>query len=142
MDQIIQFASQEWLLIGIFIALLVALLLLTWRERAMGATRVDPQQATYLMNKEQALVVDLRDNNAFQQGHIIGAKNIPQSRLAQELKELEKYKTKPIILTCDMGRLSPSSGVLLRKQGFEKVYMLIGGIQNWRASSLPVTTKN
>jgi rhodanese-related sulfurtransferase len=142
MDQIIQFISQEWLLVSIFIALLVALLLLTWRERASGAKRIDPQYATMLINKEQALVIDLRDNKAFNQGHIVGAKNIPPSRLEQEVKELSKDKSTPIILSCDMGRISPSSGTLLRKQGFEKVYMLAGGLQNWRAAGLPLTTKN
>ena len=142
MDQILQFVSQEWLLIGVFMALLVGMVLLTWRERAMGATRVDPQQATYLINREQALVIDLRDNNAFLQGHIIGAKNIPQSRLEPDMKELNKHKTKPIILYCEMGRTSGSSGALLRKQGLEKVYMLVGGIQNWRASGLPMSKSN
>jgi len=139
-DQIQEFIQAEWMLVAIFAGLLVALLLLLWRERATGAFRVDPASATRLINKEQALVVDLRDNNAFGQGHITGAKNIPHSRLAQDMQELAKYKEKPIILVCDMGRLSPASGLLLRKQGFTKVYMLTGGIQAWRAAGLPLTT--
>jgi len=119
--------------------LLVVLLLLFWRERVTGAFRVDPTSATRLINKEKALVLDLRDNNAFGQGHIVGAKNIPHTRLAQDVQELAKYKEKPIILVCEMGRLSPASGALLHKQGFTQVYMLSGGVQAWRSAGLPLT---
>jgi rhodanese-related sulfurtransferase len=139
MEEYIQFIQQEWLLASIFVGLLVALLLLTWRERAIGASRVDPQQATHLINKEQGLVVDLRDNAAFLQGHIAGAKNIPHTRLAQSEQELAKYKEKPLILVCEMGRQSGPSGMALRKLGFTRVYMLAGGIQAWRAAGLPLT---
>lgn len=140
MDQIIAFLGQEWQLTSAFAVLSVALVLVLWRERAAGASRVDPQQATRLMNKEQALVIDLRDNNAFSQGHIVGAKNIPHTRLSQEIADLAKYKSKPVILICDLGRNSASSGTLMRKQGFEKVVMLSGGIQAWRAAGLPLTS--
>jgi len=139
MEEYIQFIQQEWLLVAVFAGLLVALLLLMWRERVIGASRVDPQQATQLINKEQALVVDLRDNAAFLQGHIVGAKNIPHTRLAQSQQELSKYKEKPIILTCEMGRQSGPSGMILRKMGFTRVYMLAGGVQAWRAAGLPLT---
>lgn len=138
MNDIIPFLMQEWPLTAVFVALLLALLLLTWRERASGAQRLDPQQVTQLINKEQALVVDLRDNAAFAQGHIVDAKNIPHTRLQQDVQELTKFKSKPIILVCDMGRLSPASGAWLRKQGFEQVYVLSGGIQSWRAAGLPL----
>jgi rhodanese-related sulfurtransferase len=139
-NQISEFIVAQWHLVAAFGLLLVALLLLFWRERASGAFRIDPSTATRLINKEQALVLDLRDNNAFGQGHIVGAKNIPNTRLAQDVQELAKFKEKPIILVCDMGRLSPASGTLLRKQGFTKVYMLTGGIQAWRSAGLPLTT--
>lgn len=140
-NQIAEFIQAEWLLVSIFAGLLLALVLLLWRERATGAFRVDPVLATRLINKEQALVVDLRDNNAFTQGHILGAKNIPHTRLGQDVQELVKFKEKPIILVCDMGRMSPASGALLRKQGFTKVYLLSGGLQAWRSAGLPVTTR-
>ncbi len=138
MTEIIDFLAQEWMLTSIFAALSVALLLVLWRERAAGAGRVDPQQATMLINKEQALVIDLRDNNAFNQGHIVSAKNIPHTRLQQEAGDLAKYKSKPVILVCDLGRNSSGSGAWLRKQGFERVFMLSGGIQAWRAAGLPL----
>lgn len=139
-SQLQEFIVAEWHLVALFAGLLIALLLLIWRERAAGAFRVDPASATRLINKEQALVLDLRDNNAFGQGHIVSAKNIPHTRLAQDIKELAKYKEKPIILVCDMGRHSPASGTLLRKQGFAKIYMLTGGVQAWRSAGLPLTT--
>lgn len=139
-SQLQEFIVVEWHLVAIFIGLLIVLALVFWRERAAGAFRVDPSTATRLINKDQAVVIDLRDNNAFGQGHIVGAKNIPHTRLAQDTKELAKYKEKPIILVCDMGRTSPASGTLLRKQGFTKVYLLTGGVQGWRSAGLPLIT--
>ncbi len=77
----------------------------------------------------------------FNQGHIIGAINIPSNGFASQLKQLERHKAKPIIVSCRSGAQSAQACAALRKAGFEKVHNLRGGILAWQSANLPVTRK-
>ncbi len=133
-----EFLSQHFLLVGAFVVLLILLIVTELRNKQGSASRVSPAIATQLINKENAIVIDLRDDIAYKKGHIIGAWHILPGQLTTNEKLL-KQKTTPILLTCQNGFQSPALGGQLRKLGFTSVYCLAGGIDNWINSGLLLT---
>jgi len=107
-----------------------------------GAENLTPAQATLLMNREDALVLDVREAGEWNSGHIPGARHITMAQLDKRMSELEKFKDRPIIICCASGSRSSSACGQLKKNGFAKVFNLGGGISGWLASNLPVTTKS
>ena len=104
-----------------------------------GGRRVEPTQATQLINHENALVIDVRSDGEYAQGHIVNAINQPLGGLAQQISKLEKYRTRTIITTCKNGQQAANASGVLRKNGFENVFSLSGGIAAWQGASLPLT---
>ena len=116
--------------------------MLLWQTfKGTGGNQLSPQQATLLMNREDALVIDVRDANEWASGHIPNARHIVLDQLEKRLSELEKFKARPLIVNCQSGNRSGSACGTLKKHGFEKVFNLAGGIGAWRDAGLPVTTK-
>jgi rhodanese-related sulfurtransferase len=107
-------------------------------SRIQGGSEVGTLEAVQLINRRDALVLDVRDGNEFAAGHIPHAKHIPMSRLSQSLRELEKFKTRPVVVNCQTGAISAKACALLRKEGFNEVFRLKGGIVSWEQASLPV----
>lgn len=117
--------------------------MLLWPLIAGGTVaNLTPAEATLLMNREDALVLDVRETGEWGAGHITGARHITLGQLDKRLSELEKFKEKPIIVVCATGNRSASACGQLKKHGFGKVYSLGGGISAWRDASLPLTTKS
>jgi len=117
--------------------------MLLWPLIAGGnVANLTPAEATLLMNREDALVLDVRETGEWGAGHITGARHITLGQLDKRLSELEKFKEKPIIVVCATGNRSSSACGQLKKHGFGKVYSLGGGISAWRDASLPLTTKS
>jgi rhodanese-related sulfurtransferase len=117
--------------------------MLLWPMIAGGTvSHLSPAEATLLMNREDALVLDVRETGEWSTGHINGARHITLAQLDKRFSELDKFKEKPIIVVCATGNRSASACGQLKKHGFDKVYSLGGGIAGWRDSSLPLTTKN
>ncbi|MBI3140331.1 MAG: rhodanese-like domain-containing protein [Rhodocyclales bacterium] len=106
-----------------------------------GGPGVSPMQATLLINREDAIVLDVREAAEFAQGHIPNSRHIPLAQLDKRLVELEKFKDKSIIVNCASGSRSSSACGRLRKRGFTKVFNLAGGISAWDQAGLPVTKK-
>lgn len=107
-----------------------------------GAENLTPAQATLLMNREDALVLDIRETGEWTSGHIPGARHITMAQLEKRMSELEKFKDRPIIICCASGNRSSSACSQLKKNGFAKVFNLGGGISGWLESNLPLTTKS
>ena len=103
-----------------------------------GLREVGPMEAVQLMNRKDALVVDVREQGEFSNGHISGAKHFPLASLEKRSSELKKYTKKPIVVVCASGARSRSACTTLKKLGFEDVSLLAGGIGAWRQASLPV----
>lgn len=139
MQQYIDFVLHHWLL---WLALVMVAALIFFEEtrtKMRGVQRVSPQDAISLINHQEALIIDIRDQDAFTNAHIVGAMNIPSDKLEDKLQQLNKYKAKPIILVCYKGISSVEAGTKLHKQGFEKIYSLAGGIGAWQNAGLPLT---
>ena len=107
-----------------------------------GAENLTPAQATLLINREDALVLDVRETGEWSTGHIPGARHIALAQLEKRMSEIEKFKDRPIIICCASGNRSSSVCGQLKKGGFAKVFSLAGGISAWLEANLPLTTKS
>ena len=138
MEQFLQFLSEQWILAT---ALIVCLALLLRYESAKGGPTLSPQQLINEVNRNQAVVVDLRDSKEFDQGHIVDALSIPHAKLNDRLAELGSYKERPVVLVCKMGQHSGAAGKQLKAAGFEQVSRLNGGMMEWTNLQLPLITQ-
>lgn len=135
MEQLLEFIGNHFLLVSLFVVLLV---LLIGHETSRGGRSISPQELVNLVNRENGIVVDLRDRREFDAGHIADAINIPHQNLADRLDELAAHKARPVILACRMGQHAGAAGTLLRGRGFERVLRLSGGISEWQNNNLPL----
>ena len=94
-------------------------------------------QVTQLINQGKSLILDVRSAEEFATGHLQNAKHIPLPELSTRLKELEKSKTATIITICERGTRAASAASLLKKAGFEQVFILDGGVSAWKSQGLP-----
>ncbi|ANQ85977.1 hypothetical protein dqs_2949 [Azoarcus olearius] len=104
-------------------------------------TQISPVEATLLINREDAVVVDVRDEAEFTRGHIPNARHLPLNDLTRRSAELEKFKGRPIILYCASGSRSASALAQLKKAGFDKLHNLRGGMMEWEKAGQPITRK-
>jgi len=138
MDQIIEFVTNHIELSGLFVALLAAL---WFTEKSRSGRSISPQEATLLLNKDKAVIVDLREKGEYSEGRITSSIHIPFSSLKERAVELEKYKDKQIILVDKMGQHSGSAGKTLQAEGFENVCRMTGGISEWTNCNMPLVRK-
>ncbi len=104
-----------------------------------GSRGISPAQATQLINRSDAVVIDVRDAGEYAAGHLLNAQHIPLAELDKRLGELDKLKDKPVILNCQTGSRSASACDILRKAGFTQVHNLEGGIAAWEQAGMPVS---
>ena len=116
--------------------LIVTIILLIYATSKKGGTKISPQNLVALSNNENGFIVDLRDSEEFQNGHITGSINIPFINLSKRTNEIPQDKS--VILVCEMGNVSPNAGELLKKEGFKELLILKGGINEWRIQNLPL----
>jgi len=141
-NEIIPFVKSHPLLSLGWIALFVIIIYLTVKSKLSKVKTVSNAQTINMMNKQNAVIVDLRSADNFKKGHITEALNIlPIDIKNGSIKSLEKYKEIPVILVDDNGMLVNTSGDILVKQGFEQVFALKDGIAGWNGENLPLVKK-
>ena len=108
--------------------------------RLMAGTvpQVGAFEAVQLINRRDALVLDVRDKADYAAGHIPNAKHIPLSELPGRLQELDKFKSRPLVVNCQAGAHSGKVCATLKKSGFTEVFALRGGLNGWVQASMPV----
>ncbi|MDO8331842.1 MAG: rhodanese-like domain-containing protein [Fluviicoccus sp.] len=136
MSRFFEFAINNALLVGGFLSLLIAYIVV---EVLRGGRSISPQGLSTMVNNHEAVVVDVRDPAEFRQGHITGSKNIPYARLAEQMGELPKDKA--LIIVCNLGQVAGSAARQLKAKGLENVYKLEGGLSNWKSLSLPLVKR-
>lgn len=131
-----EFINQNILLVGIVV---VSGLGLVWPLIMRPAGKgVSPAEATRLINRENALVLDVREPDEFAAGHIPDAINIPVAKLAERIQELDKFRSRPLVVCCLSGMRAGRACSELKKQGFEQLNNLSGGIDAWIGANYPV----
>lgn len=138
MDRALEFLTNHWALSLAFVLTFTLLLLTELRRRAGGATQLSPMDAVRLINQQDAVLLDVRDDGEFKAGHIANALHIPVGLLDKEIQQLDEHKAKPIILYCRSGVRSTNAALTLRKHGLANIYTLHGGFLAWQAANLPV----
>lgn len=142
MQEYIDFISNNAMLSIAWIVIAVMLTTTLVKDKFSKFKGINPQQATQLINKEDAVVVDVRSAEEFKKGHVVNAKNIPVSQIDEgKLNAIENKKQIPIIVVCASGARSSGAAAKLVKAGFEKVYSLSPGMSGWAAANLPTTRK-
>ena len=137
-EQLIEFVINHWILVSVFVALLVALAVV---ESQRAGRKVGPQEAVMLLNRDEAVVVDIREKKEFSEGHVKGAIHIPMAKLKESDNQLRKHSDKLILLVDKAGQHSGMAVKELPKDHGLNVARLSGGMMEWRNANLPVTTK-
>ena len=138
MAQFVEFIGNHLVLSTMWVVTLGAIIL--YHQRT-GSSSVGPQQAVMLINRKNAVVVDVRDKKEFESGHIVDSINIPLAKLKQRLTELKKHKEKPLVVVCKLGQHSGEGAKMLQEAGHAEVFKLSGGLTEWKAQSLPLVQK-
>ncbi len=129
------FVAQEWILVSVLIVLVY---FYYWRERSKSGVPLSAHEATLLLNKDEAVIVDLREAADFRAGHIVNSLNIPYNKIIGDTSELTTHKDKILILVDKLGQHAGTVGRKLGKEGFQ-VRRLSGGISEWQSQSLPLS---
>ncbi len=140
MEQFFEFITHHWLLWLAFLIILTLILINEKLTQSKMGKSLSPQQAVDQINHHQAVIIDIRDKEAFKSGHTIDAVNASPS--AFEQGKMNKYKSTPIILLSTRNIEAQSLAVKIRALGFEQVFVLHGGIAAWKEASLPVVKGN
>ena len=131
-----EFLQQNILLVAVAVVCGIGLV---WPVlRPPGAKTVSPNEATMLINREEAIVLDVRETSEFSTGHLPEARNIPAGKLKDRLSEVEKFQERPLIVCCGSGVRSASACGELKKAGFTKLFNLAGGIDAWKTAGMPL----
>ena len=132
-----KFVIENILLIAVAIVS-GSMLLWPYLRRGGSGPWASAGEATLLINRQDALVLDVRDNAEYAKLHILNARNIPLGQLDGRAGELAKFKDKPVIVHCENGVTAGPALAVLKKHGFNNVFNLRGGFAAWRQAGLPV----
>ena len=139
--QISEFSANHTLLVGAFVALLVAVFINEFKHASQNFSKLTPAGAIQLINNEDVVLLDVREPAETAGGKIAKAIQIPVGSVSQRIGELDKHKNKHVIVYCKTGQRSGLACRELSKAGFEKVYNLGGGMLAWQEAHLPVSRK-
>jgi rhodanese-related sulfurtransferase len=143
MNEVLQkmpaFLGNHAMLALLFVVLLVAIVVGEIMRLMRKYTELTPAGLTQLINRENALVIDLSSIADYEKAHIPGSKHVAMSQFDPETnKDLSKAKELPVVAVCKDGRHSEKAAQRLVKAGFQKVYTLGGGVYAWQQAQLPV----
>ncbi|HEY7641180.1 MAG TPA: rhodanese-like domain-containing protein [Steroidobacteraceae bacterium] len=137
MNRFFEYVVHHPFLVAAAAILAVIAVVFELRHRARASNAVPPADAVRLANAG-ALLLDVRDAQEYEAGHIIEARSLPAAELGAKAETLKKYKEKPVIVYCETGAASGAAARTLRDAGFNKVVTLRGGLQSWRQDNLPL----
>ena len=140
MQEYIDFFTSNPMLSVAWIVIAGMLVNMTIKSKFSKVKSIETQEAVLLINKQDAVIVDVRSAEDFKNGHILNAKNIPMAQIDKgSFASIENKKNTPIILVCESGARSSSAAAKLVKAEFETVYNLAAGMGGWRSANLPTT---
>ncbi|KMK52503.1 hypothetical protein RO21_00340 [[Actinobacillus] muris] len=142
-QQIQQFAANHTIMVVAWVALFVAVIINIYKGITSKISIIDNTRATLLINKEDAVVLDVRSDDEFKHGHIIESVHLlPSDIKTNKLQAIEKYRDRAVIIADNNGFSAASLANALAKQGFSNVYALKEGIAGWRGANLPLVKKH
>ncbi len=100
---------------------------------------MDELQARVAEDKLEFILLDVREKDAYETGHIPGAKHLPRGQLELRVNNDLPDPTRRILVVCEFGRISTLAAATLRELGFSQATALDGGMKMWREANLPLT---
>ncbi|SDD07138.1 Rhodanese-related sulfurtransferase [Variovorax sp. CF079] len=131
-----KFILDNWMLI--LIALSSGGMLAWPLLRGANAGSLTAQGAVQLINRERAVVVDVREPEEYAAGHVTGAKNVPLNQLDEKLAAAVKNKSVPLLLICATGARAQRAVATAKKLGYEQAQAVAGGLKSWKEANLPI----
>lgn len=138
-EQLSEFIGNHPILVLAFVGIGVALVANEMSRFTRGYKGISPAELTRLINREDAVVIDVSPINDFEKAHIVGSKHIALSQFEPTHKLVAKAKEQPVVLVCRSGMTAGNAAKKLVKAGFTKVHLLEGGIGAWQQAELPLT---
>lgn len=138
LDELLAFAGRHIYLSMGLAGITIALVYTEIARMTRGYKALRPAELTGLINRDNALVVDLSASGDFEKGHIAGSKSVQLSQFDPESKLLAGVRSLPVVVVCRTGQVSGDAAKKLKKAGFEQVYWLDGGIAAWQQADLPL----
>jgi rhodanese-related sulfurtransferase len=136
--RLLEFFAANQLMVLVLAGLTVAIIYNEVTRLFSGIKPVNPAGLTALINRQDALLVDVSPTADFEKGHIAGAKNVQLSQFDADNKVLAKVRELPVVVACRSGAASATAAKKLVKAGFKQVYWLDGGVAAWQQASLPL----
>lgn len=140
-DFLISFVIKYWYLWLSLIVLLGLLIYHELRGAVHGVRLLTAAQVVEKINREQAVIVDIRPSSIYAEGHIVDAQSIPESDLSVKQGKLAKYKQRPIVVACQSGQQCTKVGAQFVQEGFDQVFALKGGMNAWNEAGLPLVKR-
>lgn len=137
MQEISTFIANHLALTYALAIVLVLLMIVEFLRLKQQAARVEPSRAVQLINRENAVVIDVRSQENFKSGHIIDALSYPANTVLENTKKIERFRAKPLIIVCATGIESQKIASTLTKQGYN-AYSLAGGLRAWSNAEMPL----
>lgn len=131
------FVIENWYLFALLVVIIGMLIAEPIIRQASGVKSVSVLEMPQL-TRDKSIIVDVSEPADYKKSHIPDAVNMPAKSLSKDPKPIEKHKNKNVILVCRMGNKSQSVAKQLLKNGFEKVYVVSGGMAAWQKENLPV----
>ena len=141
LTQIFEFAVNHPYLVLAFVVLLALVIFNELKIATQRFASLSPAAAVQLMNKEDVVLLDVREPAETAGGKIAKAIQIPVGAVKTRIGELEKHKDKTVLVYCKTGARSGAACKELGKQGFDKVFSLSGGLMAWQEAHLPLSKK-
>jgi rhodanese-related sulfurtransferase len=135
---LLAFAQTQPLASAALVALTIAIVYTEIARRLTGYKRLTPAELTALVNREDALVLDVSAATDYEKGHIAGAKSLPAAQVEPEHKLLGKARERPVAVVCRTGQASADVAKKLVKAGWTRVHWLEGGLPSWQQADLPL----
>ena len=139
MTAFVDFVVRNWPLALVFVVSGAMLLWPLARQRAMPSREISTLDATHMLNKENPLVLDVREANEFDGGRLPNATHIPLSQLKDRAGDIAKHASRPVIVYCDRGARGSAAVAALTRLGFTRVQSLRGGFRAWKDAGLPLS---
>lgn len=135
MEHLPEFVSNHWMMSSAFVIICILILINELQQKMTSAQTLEPFQVVNSMNRKNAVIIDIRSREIFNQGHILNAVN----GSTNALEALNKYKQREVIIVCDSGTQAQTFSATLKQNGFEKLAILKGGMQAWLQAEMPIT---
>lgn len=131
------FIAKHIILSSAVVMIFILLTIVEFLRAKRKTAELSPQAVTQKINREHAVVIDIRPSDVYKHGHIIDSRSVAADSLQNNLTSIEKFKTKPIIVVGLNSVDSQKIAAFLIKAGYN-AYALAGGMRAWKDAQLPI----